>query len=82
MARLNWYADTWTRSGEVPPLDVKAWYDDWEVTGRDDDGNAILRYRPTGGLYRILPLEELVRPVRRRLAAAARQLRVRPRAGD
>lgn len=34
------------------------WYDDWEVTGRDDDGNAILRHRPTSGLYHILPIDE------------------------
>lgn len=34
------------------------WYDDWDMTGRDSDGNAILRHRETGGLYRTLPLEE------------------------
>lgn len=34
------------------------WHDDWEVTGRDRDGNAILRHRLTEGLYRILPIEE------------------------
>jgi hypothetical protein len=34
------------------------WSDDWEVADRGGDGNAILRHRPSGGLYRILPLEE------------------------
>ena len=34
------------------------WYDDWEMTGRDGDGNAVLRHRPTGGLYRALPVED------------------------
>ena len=34
------------------------WYDDWDFTGRDGDGNTILTYRPTGGLYRILPVED------------------------
>ena len=34
------------------------WYDGWTDLGRDGDGNQILRYEPTGGLYRILPVEE------------------------
>lgn len=34
------------------------WHDGWAKEGRDGDGNLILRYEPTGGLYRILPIEE------------------------
>lgn len=34
------------------------WYDDWEVVTRDEEGNTVLKHRPTEGLYRILPLEE------------------------
>jgi hypothetical protein len=34
------------------------WYDDWEFAGRDRDGNLILRHKETGGLYRVLPVEE------------------------
>ena len=36
----------------------KNWHDGWTDLGRDGDGNLILRYEPTGGLYRILPVEE------------------------
>ena len=35
-----------------------AWHDGWTEDSRDGDGNLILRYEPTGGLYRILPVEE------------------------
>lgn len=45
------------KGGEAPP-DVKAWYDDFTVTGRDDDGYAILYHRPTGALCRIVPVKE------------------------
>ena len=33
--------------------------DGWEKHGRDRDGNLILRYKPSGGLYRVLPEEDL-----------------------
>ena len=36
----------------------KNWHDGWTDLGRDGDGNQILRYEPTGGLYHILPVEE------------------------
>lgn len=35
-----------------------SWHDGWVAVDRDQDGNLILRYEPTGGLYRILPIEE------------------------
>ena len=34
------------------------WHDGWTDLGRDGDGNQILRYEPTGGLYHVLPVEE------------------------
>jgi hypothetical protein len=34
-----------------------AWHEDWEADSRDADGNLILRYAPTGGLYRVIPVE-------------------------
>lgn len=33
--------------------------DEWELTGRDGDGNAVLKHRETGGRYRIIPEEDL-----------------------
>jgi len=36
----------------------RAWHADWAEAGRDPDGNAILRHKPTGGRYKILPIEE------------------------
>ena len=38
---------------------VPRWYDDWALTGRDRDGNLILIHKPTGGLYRVIPEEDL-----------------------
>lgn len=38
--------------------DEPHWYDNWTESGRDGDGNLMLRYEPTGGLYRVLPVEE------------------------
>lgn len=40
----------------TPP--TPRWHDGWSEEGRDGDGNLILRYEPSGGLYRILPIEE------------------------
>lgn len=34
------------------------WHDGWTFVGRDGDGNLILRYEPSGGLYKVLPVEE------------------------
>ena len=36
----------------------KKWHDGWTDLGRDGDGNQILRYEPTGGVYHVLPVEE------------------------
>ena len=36
----------------------RAWHADWTVVDRDQDGNAILKHKPSGGLFRILPVEE------------------------
>jgi hypothetical protein len=35
------------------------WHDDWEPDSRDGDRNLVLRYKPSGGLYRVLPEEDL-----------------------
>jgi hypothetical protein len=35
------------------------WCADWEAAGRDRDGNLILKYTPTGGLYHVIPEEDL-----------------------
>ena len=34
------------------------WADGWAFASRDGDGNLILRHEPTGGLYKVLPVEE------------------------
>ena len=36
----------------------RAWHADWAEVDRDQGGNAILKHKPSGGLYRILPVEE------------------------
>jgi hypothetical protein len=36
----------------------RAWHADWAEVDRDSSGNAILRHKPTGGRYKILPVEE------------------------
>ena len=36
----------------------KNWHDGWTDLGRDGDGNQVLRYEPTGGVYHVLPVEE------------------------
>lgn len=36
----------------------RAWHADWAEVDRDSSGNAILRHKPTGGMYKILPAEE------------------------
>ena len=43
---------------EPEPVKSRAWHVDWAVVDRDQDGNAILRHKPTGGRYKILPVEE------------------------
>ena len=39
--------------------DHRGWRDAWEMAGRDQDGNLELRHIKTGGVYRLLPIEEL-----------------------
>lgn len=34
------------------------WYEDWAPVRRDSAGNLILKHKPTGALYRVLPKEE------------------------
>ena len=38
--------------------EAPAWHDGWSWASRDGDGNLILRYEPSGGLYKVLPVEE------------------------
>ncbi len=40
------------------PRPSRAWHADWAEVDRDQDGNAILKHKPTGGLYRLHPVEE------------------------
>jgi hypothetical protein len=35
-----------------------AWHADWDIKSRDDAGNAILLHKPTGGSYRLVPVED------------------------
>ena len=35
------------------------WQSEWEYAGRDRDGNLELRHIETGGVYRLLPVEDL-----------------------
>jgi hypothetical protein len=45
--------------GEPWPCDgARNWHYGWAEDSRDGDGNLILRYEPSGGLYKILPVEE------------------------
>ena len=39
--------------------DHRGWRDEWELAGRDRDSNLELRHVETGGVYRLLPVEEL-----------------------
>lgn len=41
-----------------PTRPSRAWHADWAEVDRDQSGNAILRHKPTGGMYKILPVEE------------------------
>lgn len=43
---------------DEPGRPSRAWHADWVKVDRDQGGNAILRHKPTGGLYKILPVEE------------------------
>jgi len=42
-----------------PQAAVRAWHAGWTPAGRDRDGNLILIHKPTGGLYRVIPEEDL-----------------------
>jgi hypothetical protein len=47
---------------EIPPAPAEAepgWQSEWEHAGRDRDGNLELRHTKTGGVYRLLPVEDL-----------------------
>ena len=41
-----------------PARPSRAWHADWAEVDRDQGGNAILRHKPTGGMYKVLPVEE------------------------
>lgn len=43
---------------EAHDIDRQPDLEGWVADGRDADGNLILRYRDTGGLYRVVPIEE------------------------
>jgi hypothetical protein len=43
---------------DKPGRPSRAWHADWVPVDRDSSGNAILRHKPTGGMYKILPVEE------------------------
>lgn len=43
---------------DKPGRPSRAWHADWVPVDRDSSGNAILRHKPTGGMYKILPAEE------------------------
>lgn len=43
---------------DEPKRPSRAWHADWTEVDRDSSGNAILRHKPTGGRYKILPVEE------------------------
>jgi hypothetical protein len=43
---------------DKPGRPSRAWHADWTQVDRDSSGNAILRHKPTGGMYKILPAEE------------------------
>lgn len=40
-------------------LRTPKWQREWSLEGRDRDGNLELRHVETGGVYRLLPVEEL-----------------------
>lgn len=60
----RWLAEFITSLGATFPAEPaksrksRAWHADWAEADRDQDGNAILKHKPTGALYRILPVEE------------------------
>jgi hypothetical protein len=43
---------------DEPKQPSRAWHTDWAKADRDQDGNTILRHKPDGSLYKILPVEE------------------------
>lgn len=56
--REVWEATAKAVADAVPKrLPGRAWSHDWAYVERDGDGNLILRHAPTGGLYRVLPVE-------------------------
>lgn len=42
----------------LPLEDDSRWHAGWEAVERDQIGNLILRYVPSGGLYRVVPVED------------------------
>ena len=57
----RWLAEFVTGLGAIfpeEPAKSRAWHAAWAMAGRDQDGNAILRHKPTGGLYRLHPVDE------------------------
>ena len=39
-------------------VEAAAWHAEWAMEGRDRAGNAILLHKPTGGSYRLVPVED------------------------
>ncbi len=58
MVPVEWYDEAATALAATKKKPPRSWSDGWTDLGRDGDGNQILRYEPTGGLYHVLPIEE------------------------